>query len=81
MNGSLILVFVMVWWVVIFMLLPFGIEQDMKPDEGHDHGAPKKPRIRLKIVLTTVIALFLTLTYGFLLQHGYLDGLSIRPQQ
>lgn len=81
MNGSLIIVFIMVWWVVLFMLLPFGIEQDIEPEKGHDPGAPKKANILRKCLLTTGIALLLTLSYAFLLHYGYLDGLSLRIRE
>jgi predicted secreted protein len=55
------MVYVIVWWLVFFMVLPWGI-RPVDPDDvakGHAESAPKKPRILLKMAITTVIAAIL----------------------
>lgn len=52
-------VYLVIWWLVIFMVLPWGArsvidEEDVK--KGHSPGAPKKPGMLLKIAITTVIS-------------------------
>ena len=48
-------VFVIIWWVVIFAVLPFGVRRDEEPDAGHDPGAPKNPMLWRKMAVATVI--------------------------
>ncbi len=57
--GSLV-VFTVVWWLVFFMTLPFGVKVPDEPEPGHAPSAPDKPRVGLKAAITTVIAVVLT---------------------
>ncbi len=58
---GLIVVFVVVWWMVFFAALPWGVRRGPATDEGHDAGAPANPRLWLKAAVTTAIAAVLTL--------------------
>ena len=49
-------VFFLVWWVVLFAVLPWGVRSADRPDVGHAPSAPINPRIRTKFVATTVLA-------------------------
>ncbi|MEM7123341.1 MAG: DUF1467 family protein [Pseudomonadota bacterium] len=53
---GLIVVFLVVWWLVFFMSLPFGVRHDRGVEEGHDPGAPDKPMLWRKAAAATVIA-------------------------
>ena len=57
--GGLV-VFTVVWWLVFFVTLPFGVRRIENPEQGHDAGAPEKPRILIKAAITTAIAGALT---------------------
>ena len=50
--------YAIIWWLVIFMVLPWGIRridtEDL--DEMDDPGAPQNPRMVFKIAITTVLA-------------------------
>ena len=54
-----IVVFVMIWSVVLFTVLPWGVRRDDHPEPGSDPGAPQRPRIWLKFAITTAIAIVL----------------------
>ena len=54
-----VLVYVMIWWVVFFTTLPFGVKLPAKREPGHDAGAPEKPMLWRKAAVTTVIAMVL----------------------
>ncbi|MCZ6720264.1 MAG: DUF1467 family protein [Alphaproteobacteria bacterium] len=59
--ASIFLVFVIVWWLVFFMVLPHGIRTPDKPDRpGTVESAPIKPRLWLKAAITTGIATVIT---------------------
>ncbi len=52
--------FLLVWWLVLFTVLPFGARPPDQLEPGMAPSAPAKPRIALKFLITTVIALVLT---------------------
>lgn len=78
---TIILVFVVIWWLVFFAVLPVGVrgqhEADIADLEGTDPGAPTNPNLKKKIVVTTAIAVALTVCYYFLATSGLVD---FRPQ-
>ena len=51
-TGSII-VYVMIWWIIFFSLLPVGIQSNKEVFKekigGMDPGAPKNPKIGKKI--------------------------------
>lgn len=51
-----LLVFIVIWWLVLFTVLPWGIRREEAPEEGHEPGAPSNPRLWLKAGITTLIA-------------------------
>lgn len=52
--GSIV-VFVVIWWIVFFMVLPWGVQRTANPEPGHEAGAPEKPLIFTKMAVTTLI--------------------------
>ena len=69
-------VFVIVWWLVLFMVLPFGASPPDEVEPGTAPSAPARPRMGLKIVVTTVIAAALTALIMWLIQSGLVQ---LRP--
>ena len=65
---SIALVFVIVWWIVWFMALPFGVKAPENPEPGHATSAPIKPRLWLKAAITTGIACVLTVVVVLVIQ-------------
>ncbi len=57
--GTLV-VFVVVWWLIFFMTLPFGVRVPDETEPGHATSAPERPRLGLKAAITTVITSALT---------------------
>lgn len=59
-----IVVYVIVWWVVVFAVLPFGIRSLHEDEanreaieaEGHEPGAPIRANLMRKFLWTTLIA-------------------------
>ena len=50
--------YAIIWWLVIFMVLPWGVRRIDTEDLGEmdDPGAPQKPHMLLKLAITTVLA-------------------------
>ena len=57
-TGSII-VYVMIWGIIFFSVLPIGIQSNKEvfkeKIEGMDPGAPKNPNIAKKFFITTLI--------------------------
>jgi predicted secreted protein len=53
-------VFLVIWWTVLFAVLPIGSrsyhEMGLKPPGGGDPGAPVNPNLKRKFFTTTWIA-------------------------
>jgi predicted secreted protein len=62
--GSLIAVYFVVWWLTFVAVLPIGSQSHHETGAeivaGSDPGAPVKPRLVLKGLVTTVLAAALT---------------------
>lgn len=50
-------VYFVIWWISLFVVLPFGVHQEQNVIEGNDPGAPQKSRIGIKLAINTVLAL------------------------
>ncbi len=51
-------IYAIIWWLVIFMVLPWGVRR-IEPKDlglGEDAGAPQKPRMLMKLAVTTVVS-------------------------
>ncbi len=52
-----VVLFVLIWWVALFAVLPFGTHPVAEPDEATGwRGAPARPRMWMKFGATTVVA-------------------------
>ncbi|HZS82146.1 MAG TPA: DUF1467 family protein [Stellaceae bacterium] len=51
-----IAVYICIWWVVIFAVLPWGVRSAEPNNQGFDPGAPENPHLLLKALVTTAIS-------------------------
>jgi predicted secreted protein len=52
-------VFFLIWWVVLFAVLPWGVRSQQEGGEvapGTDPGAPAIPRLGRKLLWTTIVS-------------------------
>ena len=52
-------IYFIVWWLVLFTVLPFGVRSQQEHGsvaEGTDPGAPAIPNLGLKLIVTTLVA-------------------------
>ena len=59
---SAFVVFLIIWWCVLFGILPIGVRgqvEDGKVVKGSEPGAPTKANMMWKVKVTTAIALVL----------------------
>ena len=77
-TGSII-VYVMIWWIIFFSVLPIGIKSNKEVFKekigGMDPGAPKNPKIATKFLITTVITSIIFIVIYYLVN---IDILNLR---
>jgi predicted secreted protein len=73
MSG--IAVYLVIWWLVIFMVLPWGNQALDAEDvaRGHASGAPRKPHLAIKLAVTTVIAAILWVVVDVVMMQGWIS--------
>ncbi len=75
-TGSII-VYVMIWWIIFFSILPTGIQSNKETFkeklEGIDPGAPKNPRMAKKFLITTLITSIIFLVIYYLVKTDLLN--------
>ena len=75
-TGSII-VYVMIWWIIFFSVLPIGIQSNKEIYKekigGNDPGAPKNPRIVQKFLFTTLITSIIFVVIYYLVDIEFLN--------
>ena len=75
-TGSIV-IFVIIWWVIFFSVLPIGIKHNDKPFknnlEGNDPGAPKNPNILKKFLYTTLITSLIFVGIYYIVANEYFN--------
>ena len=54
---TFLVIFVILWWLILFLILPVGISKQENVKFGNDPGAPNDPMLKKKFLITTIIAL------------------------
>ncbi len=81
--ASAIAIYFIIWWLVLFTVLPFGIrnahETGEVVEEGNEPGAPVNPRLVQKAVITTILATAVFAVFYLAFTRGWLslDSLPI----
>jgi predicted secreted protein len=64
-------IFVTIWWILLFAVLPFGVQSQHETTEivpGSDPGAPVAPRLVGKALWTTGLSVVAFITLMWLIQ-------------
>ncbi|MDB5617082.1 DUF1467 family protein [Tardiphaga sp.] len=74
-------IYFVIWWIVLFFTLPFGVRsqhEDGGVVDGTDPGAPVLARMRGKLIWTTVISavVFAIGMYGYRMDYFNIERLS-----
>ena len=75
-TGSII-VYVLIWWIIFFSVLPIGIQSNKEKFreniEGVDQGAPNNPKIGKKFLITTIITSIIFIVIYYLVKFDLLN--------
>ncbi len=74
-----------VWWLTLFLVLPFGVKTQQEAgevDEGTAPSAPSRPQIWQKMAITTVLsaAIFASIYWTIVLTGITLDDIPLLPK-
>jgi len=62
-----VMVYLVIWWTILFAVLPLGVRRVENPGKGEERGAPERPQLLRKAIITSIVAAVLWL--GFLFLH------------
>ena len=65
-----IILYLMIYWVVLFCILPWGNRTSDHLVEGHAGSAPENPRIKQKFLVTAFVA---AIVWGIVFALIYFD--------
>ena len=72
---SMIAIYFVIWWITLFMVLPFGVknahEAGAAVEEGHDAGAPVFHGLWRKAAVNTVISAVVFAAVYWAYTNGY----------
>ena len=74
--SSQIAIYFIVWWVVLFAVLPFGVRSQHEDGEGApgtDPGAPVLARMGRKLIWTTIISAVIFAIAMWAYYQGFLN--------
>jgi predicted secreted protein len=73
--GTAIAIYFVVWWIVLFAILPFGVKNAHEAGEtvleGNEPGAPVQHQLGKKALITTVVSGFVFAIIYFGILYGW----------
>jgi predicted secreted protein len=71
--GTAIAIYFVVWWIVLFAILPLGVKNAHEAGEatleGNEPGAPVNPQLGKKALITTAVSVVVFVMIYFALQY------------
>lgn len=68
-------VYFIIWWLVIYMVLPWGVKAIDEKDvgKGQASSAPRKPHLLKKFIVTAIISGVVWLGFNYAFNAGVFD--------
>ncbi|MCO5131117.1 MAG: DUF1467 family protein [Xanthobacteraceae bacterium] len=74
--SSVLAIYFVLWWVVLFLTLPFGVRSQHETEEtvrGTDPGAPVRTLMARKLIWTTILSAVIFAVAMVCYHQGYLN--------
>ena len=68
-----IMVYLVIWWTILFAVLPLGVRRVENPGRGQEVGAPERPDLRRKALITSIVAAVLWIAFYLFHQADILN--------
>ena len=75
-----IIVYMLIFWTVLFAVLPWGNQPPDEKDAGAMGGAPANPRIKQKFIITAIVSTILWVIISLLIHFEVVDFHAIAMQ-
>jgi predicted secreted protein len=72
-------IYLLIWWTVLFAVLPWGNRASEHVEPGHAPSAPENPRLLLKAIVTTGISLVIWFCIYYAITRGLITIPKLRP--
>lgn len=71
---TMVAIYITVWWTVLFAVLPLGMNQQdqERPTDGAQWGAPTRPDLKRKFITTTWVSVLVWILIMALIFTGWL---------
>lgn len=85
--GSALAIYFIIWWVVLFITLPFAMQSQAEVGdvtEGTEPGAPAEPQLLRRFLLNTVFATIVFAIYYvvfYVFDYSIMDLPSVVPER
>ena len=66
-------IYVTIWWIVLFAVLPLGVRRVENPGRGQERGAPERPELLRKAIITSIVAAVLWIAFYLFHQADILN--------
>lgn len=78
---TILAIYLIVWWTVLFCVLPMGMSQQDQapPTDGSQWGAPDKPNLKKKFITTTWLSAIVWAVIMVVIVTGWLPLPSVGP--
>ncbi len=73
---TIVAIYFVVWWIVIFAVLPFGIRTQDEAGEvtlGTTASAPLRPRLVRVAIINTIVSAILVFVFWLVVEHYQLS--------
>ena len=69
-----VVLYTIIWWTALFAVLPIGTKPIARADDATGwRGAPERPRLLMKVLMTTVVSAVLWLGAYWVIASDYLS--------
>ena len=65
---TVVFIYLLVWWIMLFTVLPLGVQRNTDDGKGHDAGAPVRPDLKKKLIINTVLSAVIMLVVYILVE-------------
>ena len=66
-------IYLLIWWTMLFTVLPLGVTRHGEEGRGFDAGAPAKPEMKKKLILNTILSAVILAVIQILVVTGVID--------
>lgn len=66
-------IYLLIWWLMLFTVLPWGVRRHREEGRGFDAGAPADPQLKKKLIINTLVSALVLGVIQVLVVTGVLD--------